>query len=136
MPAKRHWRVRICISALLACFSTVASAAWVKFSENERLTAFYDEAIPKGGGITVVWVMFDYKAVQTSPRSGRVYSSQKGQHEVDCQAARSRTAFFTWHEGHMGDGRIVYTGSTPLPWEPNSPNSIARALSLSICPKR
>ena len=136
MSINLRWKTRTCVSALLACLSTVTSAAWVKFGENERLTAFYDEVVPDNSGAALVWVMFDYKVEQTSPRSGRTYFSEKARHEVDCLAARSRTVFFTWHQGHMGDGRIVYTGSAPLPWEPNSPNSIARALTLAICPRR
>jgi hypothetical protein len=108
----------------------------VKFGENERLVAYYERTPYRDNGSVVVWVMYDYKSEQESPRTGRMYFSQKGQQEMDCRGARSRTIFFTWHAGHMGDGKVVYTGSTPLPWEPNSPGSIARALSSVVCAKR
>lgn len=113
--------------------NTAPSTAWVKFGENERLVAYYESATSSASGTVTVWVLFDYKAEQESPRSGRRYFSQKGQQELDCHGQRSRTVFFTWHTGGMGEGAVVYTGSKALPWEPNSPGSIARALSSAVC---
>ena len=116
----------------LAGLSVPASAAWVKFAENERLTAYYEPV----AGATTVWVLFDYKTEQESSRSGRRYHSEKGQREVDCSGQRSRTVFFTWHAGRMGDGAVIYTGRAPTPWEPSSPGGIGRALAAVVCPSR
>ncbi len=127
--------IQATLATLLLSVGTGASAAWVKFGENDRLVSYYEPARTNktGAGIISVWVMYDYKTEQKSQRSGRRYASQKGQQEVDCGGQRSRTIFFTWHAGRMGEGAVVYTGSKTLPWEPDSPGSIARALSAAVC---
>jgi len=114
-----------------------AAAEWVPIGENDRFVAYADaQTIRRSNKLAVVWVLYDYKTVQESPRSGRKYLSEKGQREVDCQDERSRTIFFTWHAGSMGDGKVVYTGATPLNWEPNSPRSIAVNIWKFVCGKK
>jgi len=108
-------------------------STWRKFGENERLTSYVEQRQPVNTGNVIVWVLYDYKAEQQSQQSGRRYLSQKGQQEVDCTGQRSRTIFFTWHADRMGNGAVVYTGSKVLPWEPNSPGSIAKALAAQVC---
>jgi len=110
-----------------------SEATWQQFGENPRLVAYYREAASNREGHVVVWVLYDYRLAQESERSGRRYISQKGQQEVDCAGNRSRTVFFSWHSERMGNGQVVYSGTTPTPWEPNSPESIARALSTVVC---
>ena len=127
--------LHLAIPALIASICPNASATWVQFAENERLTAFYEPQQRTNSGYSTVWVLYDYKAEQVSSRSGRKYFSQKGQQEIDCEGQRSRTVFFTWHKKKMGEGEVVYTGSSALPWEPNSPGSIARALAAAVCSK-
>lgn len=133
MPITKGLWVRMTLAALLAAFATGASAAWVKFAENDRLVSYYEPTKPDATGNVTVWVLYDYKVEQESQRTGRRYSSQKGQQELDCGGQRSRTVFFTWHAGRMGEGIVVYTGLKALPWEPNSPSSIGRALSTAVC---
>lgn len=123
----------VAVAVLLLVSYANASAAWVKFAENNRLVSYYEPVKTGGSANVLVWVMFDYKDEQVSTRSGRKYYSQKGQQEVDCSGQRTRTTFFTWHAGQMGEGAVVYTGSTALPWEPNSPGGIGRALAVVVC---
>jgi hypothetical protein len=113
-----------------------SSAGWQKFGENDRLVAYYQPRPVPGMDTQIVWVMYDYKTEQESQRSGRRYRSQKGQQEVNCAQERTRTVFFTWHSGQMGNGPVVYTGHSALPWEPNSPNSLAKALASVLCIQR
>lgn len=123
--------------SFLILFATLyvgpAVAAWQKVAENDRLTAYFEPSQLDSSGTATLWVMYDYKTEQTSATSGRRYRSQKGQQEMDCKAQRSRTIFFTWHVAQMGNGAVVYTGRTAMPWEPNSPGSIARALASIVC---
>lgn len=135
MPIMRKLIVHASLTALLVAFATGASAAWVKFGENDRSASYYEPAKPGAAGNVIVWVMYDYKLEQESQRSGRRYASQKGQQEVDCGGQRSRTIFFTWHAGRMGEGVVVYTGSKALPWEPNSPGSFASRLLKYFTPR-
>jgi hypothetical protein len=124
---------QILLASTLAIYATCASADWIRVGENDRLVTYYEPAKAGPDGTTTVWVMFDYKTEQISQRSGRRYSSQKGQQEVDCRGQRTRTVFFSWHEGRMGNGVVVYTGRQPIPWEPNSPDSIGRIISAVVC---
>ena len=117
--------------------SSNAAAEWAPIGENDRFVVYADaQTIRRSDKMAIVWVLYDYKAVQESTRSGRKYLSEKGQREVDCQDERSRTIFFTWHAGSMGDGKVVYTGTNPLNWEPNSPESIAVNIWKFACGKK
>ena len=109
--------------------------AWRQFFENERLVAYQQGAREQAGGIVAVWVLFEYRQEQQSPSSTRRYLSQIGQQEVDCRGGRSRTVAFSWRGGHMGKGALVYTASSPRPWEPTVPSSIGDALATAVCPQ-
>lgn len=137
-----HTLAAIAVSAIAVPASAQQSAppaavqrdtGWTRFGENDRFRAYYREPLSNAAGNVVVWVLYDYKEEHVSERSGRKYLSQKGQQEFHCSAATSRTVFFTWHSGRMGDGAVVYTGRTTTPWEPSSPGSIARALFARVC---
>ena len=111
-----------------------AFGEWVRVAENGRSVAYVDPSIRRSGETATYWVMFDYKAVQESPRSGRRYLSEKAQHETECRSERDRAIFFTWHAEQMGNGVVVYTGSKPTNWEPtNSPGSLGNAFWKFVC---
>jgi len=109
------------------------AAPWTKFGENSRLAAYFQRAQLESSTMPVAWVLYDYKTEQRSERSNRRYGSEKAKQEIDCAQGRTRTTFFTWHQGKMGDGQVVYTGRNDLPWEPNAPGSIAAALAAVLC---
>ncbi len=123
--------------AILLAFSPSAFAEWVRVGENNRSIAYVDTAIRRSGDLATYWVLFDYKAVQESPRSGRRYLSEKAQHETECQSERDRVVFFTWHAEQMGNGIVVYTGNKPTNWEPtSSPGSLGNTYWKFVCSKK
>lgn len=122
---------------MVALLSNSVAVGWVRVGENNRSTAYADTAIRRSGGTATYWVLFDYKTVQESPRSGKRYLSEKSQHEIDCQSERDRVLFFTWHSDQMGNGTVIYTGNKPTNWEPtSSPGSVANAFWKFVCSKK
>ena len=110
------------------------AAGWLQIAKNDRLVTYVDTTTRTHGNSKVLWVLFDYKSVKKSPRSGKRYSSEKAQYEIDCKAEKARVLFFTWHAERMGDGLVVYTRNKPTVWEPtSSPNSIASVLWNYCC---
>lgn len=127
----------IVLTLMIVLFSSNVMAEWVRVGENNRSIAYADTAIRRSGDTAIYWVLFDYKAVQESTRSGRRYLSEKSQREIDCQSERDRAIFFTWHSDQMGNGTIVYTGNKPTNWEPtSSPSSFASAFWMFVCGKK
>lgn len=126
--------LHVLLPATLLLLSESAAAEWVHIGENNKLVAYADTSTKVVGGAVVGWVLFDYKDVQVSPRSGRRYLSEKVQRETDCAGERQRAIFFTWHAGNMGWGSVIYTGYKPTPWEPTTaPDSIAKAYYKFAC---
>jgi len=122
---------------MVSLLSNSAAAEWVRVGENNRSIAYADTAIRRSGDTATYWVLFDYKAVQESARSGRRYLSEKSQREIDCQSERDRALFFTWHSDQMGNGTVVYTRNKPTNWEPtSSPGSFANAFWKFVCSKK
>ena len=127
----------VLVIAILSVLSPYASAEWVRVGENNRSSAYVDTAIRRSGDVATYWVMFDYKTVQESPRSGRRYLSEKAQHETECQSERDRAVFFTWHAEQMGNGAVVYTGNKPTNWEStSSPGSFGNTFWKFVCGKK
>ena len=124
-------------AALLGFLSCDAMADWVRVGENNRSIAYVDTSIRRSGDLATYWVLFDYKVVQESSRSGRRYYSEKAQHETECATERDRAVFFTWHSEQMGNGLVVYTGNQPTSWEPtSSPASFANAFWKFVCARK
>jgi len=119
----------ILLTAVLAPLTAGVQAGWLQAGENDRLVTYVDTTIRTNQNTVLVWVLFDYKTVQESPRSGKRYLSEKAQYEIDRASEKARVLFFTWHSAGMGNGTVVYTGNKPTAWEPTSaPESIASVL--------
>ncbi len=128
---------RLLLITLLLLSSSSAYAEWLRIGENDGSVGWADTAIHRSGDMVEMWVLFDYKSIQNSPRSGKRYFSEKAQYEIDCRSERERVIFFTWHAEKMGNGVVVYTGRKPTDWEPaNSPGSYASTLWRFACGRK
>ncbi|MBU6481952.1 MAG: hypothetical protein KGS09_15550 [Nitrospirae bacterium] len=127
----------IMATVMLVMLTDNVAAEWVRIGENNRSVAYADSAIRRSGDMVEVWVLFDYKSMQSSPLSGRRYFSEKAQREIDCRSERGRVLFFTWHAEKMGNGVVVYTGRKATNWEPtSSPGSYANVFWRFACGKK
>lgn len=119
---------------LVFLLSGTASAEWILVGENPRSKMYIDTDYKISSGIATAWVMFDYKSVQVSERSGRRYRTEKAQWEIDCQKERTRRIFFSWHAEGMGNGKFIYSSSQAKDWEPTSaPDSMSNAAWKFVC---
>jgi len=129
--------LRYFLTFFLILVSCNAEASWVKVGENDRAIAYANNSSEKMGDSIIVWVLYDYKEPQVSPRSGKQYMSEKAQYEIVCNAKKYRNIFFTWHSKNMGTGLVVYTGRKVRPWEPTSaPYSYGEAFDHFYCSKQ
>ena len=127
-------KINFFVMLTVTFFCGEATAEWSRIGENNRSVAYIDPLIHRRGDTATYWAMFDYKATQVSPLSGRQYLSEKSQREMDCRAERERVLFFTWHSGQMGNGALVYTSNKPTNWELTSlPGSYGNAFWQYIC---
>ena len=130
-------RIKAALACTLTFLTSAASAEWLRVGENARWVSYVDSNVRDSGRSKIAWVLFDYKTVQESPRSGKRYLSEKAQREIDCQGERGRVLFFTWHANSKGDGAVIYTGDKPMGWEPsNSPQSIGYEISKFVCARK
>lgn len=64
---------RMALITLLLLSSAPAYAERVRIGENDRSVAWADTAIRRSGEMVEMWVQFDYKSIQASPRRGKQY---------------------------------------------------------------
>ena len=130
-------KTKAALACTLAFLAGAASAEWLRVGENARWVSYVDSNVRDSGHSKIAWVLFDYKAVQESPRSGKRYLSEKAQREIDCLSERGRVLFVTWHANNKGDGPVIYTGDKPTGWEPSdSPQSIGYEISKFVCARK
>ena len=78
----------------------------------------------------------DHKSVQKSASTGASYLSSKAQDEYDCKDEKNRILAFTWFDGKMGSGKVVYSDSNVRDeWSPIQPGSIGETLWKIACGK-
>ena len=126
---------RLLMGLMLLVTAGAASAEWTDVGDNERLIQYVDRAtIRRNGNFVKMWDLLDYKTVKTS--AGVSYLSGKTQQEFDCQEERGRILAFTWFDGLMGSGNVVYSNSDTQQWDPIQPGSSGETLWKIACGKK
>lgn len=122
---------------LLTLSSGAAYAGWVLTSGDDEagLTVYVDQdSIRRKGNLAKMWQLYDYKTVQTV--AGDSLFSIKRFNEYDCTEERTRMLGYTWFSGNMGLGKVVYSTTEKLQWEPVVPRSINHTLLKVACSKK
>jgi len=115
---------RVILLALLAVACRSASAEWVKVGvDGKDSTGAYvnTETVTKNKNGIIVWTILDFS--QAQPADGEKYLSIKSQHEYDCKEKEVRILYTALHSGGMGNGKTIYSSSTPTLKKSVPPNS-------------
>lgn len=129
---------RLLLITLLVLSSGPAYAEWVEADRYDQagMTVYADpDTIRRKGDLVKMWVLIDFKTIQTSP-SGTSYLSSKQQREYDCAKERQHMLVVTVFLGNMGSGKVVFNNSDEQVWEPVAPESTAQGLWKIACGKK
>jgi hypothetical protein len=119
----------------LLVVSVNAMADWVEVFRDGAYTVYADPAtVVKTGDNTKMWVLYDYRSVQSSNTS-KPYRSSRRQSEYDCKGRQSRILLLTGHSGNMAGVDTVFSFSTPDKWEPVRPGSLGEVIWNIACGK-
>ena len=130
---------RMLLGLMWLVTATAACAEWTGAGATFKSILYVDLAtIRRNGNFVKMWELGDCKAEQTSrSRARESYLSEKSQSEYDCDEERVRLLGFSWFDGKMGSGNVVYTDSdTGDKWRPVQPGSIGEALWKIACGKQ
>ncbi|MCU0868206.1 MAG: hypothetical protein MUF30_01185 [Burkholderiales bacterium] len=106
-----NFRIALAATAAALAFTTSAGAStWQLLatpSSGDTLTFVDDAAAPAGTARADRWVLRSYDAPQSfgghyPHRSARLH------YEIDCRAQTVALTDWTFHEGSLGDGRVVW----------------------------
>ena len=95
------------VALLLAVLSSSATAAWIEFTDNERMKAYVDPTTIRRSGNTVkMWELHDQK----KPRNlgSKLYQSMRVLTEYDCAQENFRSLYTTFHSEPMANGDLIY----------------------------
>ena len=127
---------RLLLGLMLAMTASAASAEWTIAVGHDDFILYVDRAtIRRNGNLVKMWDLFDYKTVQKS--AGDAYLTQKSQREYDCKEEKERILAFSWFDGQMGNGKVVFSLSeTSMKWSPIEPGSVGETLWKIACGKK
>ena len=120
----------VLVGLLLAAMP--AWAAWKVVGSTPSATSYADAAtILRNAQVSAMWSLLDYASFQRMVEVG--YFSQKALVEYDCAEKQSRGMVVSLHEGHMGEGKIIYADESPHDWEPIVPETLGEELWKVAC---
>jgi len=120
---------------LLLLGSTSTWAGWYVIGNTGNADVYVDDAtIRQEDTLVKMWSLFDFKTIQQVAEG--TYLSQKAQQEFDCEGEKYRTLYASFHSGHMGDGRVIFSSDEPgEAWEPVAPGTVGEGFWKIACGK-
>ena len=121
---------------VLSVTSSSAIAEWTEVDTNKSigLTVYANPAtIVRSGNKVEMWVLYDYKMVQTNAR--KPYISIRGQWRYDCKETKEQPVYEIKLSENMGKGEVI--GKTiydeSVKWIPVAPDSVGMAFWKLAC---
>jgi hypothetical protein len=112
-----------------------AAKQWVllgSFAGNGGMDVYVARAsIRRSGDSAQMWDLRDFKTAQAF--QGKPFLSVRNHYEYDCAGARRRMLSTTGFSGHMGQGAVVASDHSGLPWEAVPPGGPVRDHWQAAC---
>lgn len=106
-----------------------AWAEWVKYSETDRTTFYYDPAtIRKDGHIRRVWQLED---LRMRHKDGEM--SRRSRIEYDCKQERMRYLGLSEHSESMAGGQVLNTFGEDDKWREIPPETPLETMLKIVC---
>lgn len=122
------------LAIALLLIAAPAWAGWKTVGESPGAKSYADPAtIQRKDDVAAMWSILDYENFQRMVEVG--YFSQKSLVEYDCKARQSRGMLVSLHEGHMGEGKVIYADESPRDWEEVVPETLGEELWKAACGK-
>jgi len=127
---------RIVLVLLVLNYSVgLAQAEWEEITGSDKVTVYIDPTthrIDKKSGLVKMWILYDsFTVTKLSERSS--FLSFRSHVQYDCNEERVRSLEASYFEGHMADGKVVFSSSTEGQWYPVAPGSIGETLWELAC---
>jgi hypothetical protein len=120
------------LAIVLLLSSTPAWAGWKAVGDSPNAKSYADPAsIVRKDNVAAMWSLLDYNDFQRMVEVG--YFSQKALIEYNCKDRQSRGMVVSLHEGHMGEGKVIYADDSPHDWEDIVPETLAESLWKEAC---
>ena len=129
---------KLLLVLMLSVICRNAIAEWTEVDTSSRvgLTAYADPAtISRSGNKVEMWVLYDYKIVQTNAR--KPYISIRGQWRYDCKEKKEQPIYEILLSENMGRGEVISKSiyDTSIKWMPVAPESVGMAFWKLACEK-
>ena len=128
----------VLVLLVLSCSGGLAKAEWLKImtvSNSDGFTVYGDfttHRIDKKSGLVKMWILYDsFTVTKLSERSS--FLSFRSHVQYDCNEERVRSLEASYFEGHMADGKVVFSSSSEGQWYPVAPGSIGETLWELAC---
>jgi len=125
----------VLVLIILSCSVGLAQAEWEEVAGSDNVTVYIDPTThrtDKKSGLVKMWVLYDSTIVtKLSERSS--FLSLRSHVQYDCNGERVRSLQASYFEGHMADGKVVFSSSTEGQWHPVAPGTIGETLRELAC---
>ena len=115
----------------LACDAVAAKRQLL--DDTDEFVAYAEtDSIEKSSSTAKMWLLYDYKSKHIYLKW--TYWSQRSLSEFDCREKRAQTLYYAFHEGQMGGGEMILSG-TILPglWTPVPAGSVIEKFWRIAC---